>query len=479
MTPESEAIYPVDNALFNRFQLASPDIDTENLSARFRINTADVDREGDIIEPSGVDASTFQITAPVKWEHGFTGISFPIARSIDRDGMFTQEWDPDEDALYARAFFSPNIEVSSQVFDLVNEGFARAASIHVIPKAGFVKAIDTGDHVFRSEEIEYSVCGVGANPQAYLKSALENPALAEFANLQLDAASRILERNRLDSRPIDAALAKCLTSAMPETAAAVRGHTMEKLTLTDEQIQSLEGFELAKSIVGLKEYDEETQKRLVNYTKSHGEKPEAEAVDAVVEEVTEEAAETEAEPKAKMQDEQGRIEPGAHELLSASNALDQLVGHLESVDERTEKPEVRELMRGPVAEHIRQAQLVLQGAQADIYPDIEQNVSHEETPEFVKSWAAERSSQYVLLAVRERLANANPEDLKAKTDLSVKDLDLFLEKAKTFEVKPQEDAGSVPQAKYDELQKAFDRSKKLITKLNELNEKLNKQPRPV
>ena len=457
-----------------------PEIDVPGMSARFRICTARKDHQGDIIEPSGVDWEDYRYNPVVKFEHGFSGIPWPVARSADESGVLHQSWEPDEDAIYARAFFSEKHELSEQCFGLIVDGFMRAASIHVMPVPGKFKALGHGDnaghHVFESSEMEWSVATVAVNPDAYAKSLSADSKLSEVLALQLESANRILESGRVGGRPLLPSLAKCLNAVKPPKQPLVRGHSttgeesMGTKSLTQPEVDQLGAVGLAKALAAVSEYDAESHKRLISKAKSlEYAKADSEEYDngslAKVgpleeEEVVAPKAEEPGDSGSELADTEvpapSAMSPGADFLTALHATIGELCAKLDSVSQYTEKPEVQELAK-QLCDSIRTEMAAIEGAFSSIYPDEEPLVAVEEPAdvEMVKSWVAANARagfQPEGLATRLARAAQNPAKAKSAIQATVRDLRLLNSQAKSW--KPAKSEAYATQEEFDALSAA-------------------------
>lgn len=155
---------------------AAPSVDRGAMSATFTISTSAPDREEDVIVPTGVSFDAYRLNPCVLFDHGFSGLTLPIGTSEDPAGnlaVFVSA-----DAITATCFFSQRLPEAEQIFQLVDEGVLRAASIHVNPIEFSVRANRGDDQrpgllVTSSEMLEWSICPIGCNPDAVRKTLLD------------------------------------------------------------------------------------------------------------------------------------------------------------------------------------------------------------------------------------------------------------------------------------------------------------------
>lgn len=178
-----------------RGNVISPTIDLQRMKVGGTvICTAAVDREQEVIVPSGVDTSDYLRNPVVLWEHGIDpGIVIPIAKCETPEGRLALSLNRKTEVLEGDAYFTSKVKESEQIFDLIVERIVRAASIHVMPIAGTKKTgTIEGTRVTiypQSKMLEWSFGRIGVNPEAVRK---------------------ILDKNRLAGSAISECLAKSL-----------------------------------------------------------------------------------------------------------------------------------------------------------------------------------------------------------------------------------------------------------------------------
>jgi hypothetical protein len=150
------------------------------MSATFTVSTRRPDREEDVIIPEGVSFSAYRLNPVVLWDHGFSAISLPIGTSEDPAGNLAVFVTPDR--IDATCYFSQTLPEAEQIFELVDEGTIRAASIHVRPIEFTVRANRGADErpgllVTASEMLEWSIVPVGCNPEAVRKALIDGRLL--------------------------------------------------------------------------------------------------------------------------------------------------------------------------------------------------------------------------------------------------------------------------------------------------------------
>lgn len=138
------------------------------------ISTPALDRDGDVLVPTGVVLDNYARNPVVYWDHGLSGEdggTLPIASSGDAmRGELAVE--VDSDSVKAISFFHGETRLSAQVFSLIVKGAIRAASVRPMPISTRLVSGPDGDPVLIMDEwelVEWSWCGIGVNHEALLK----------------------------------------------------------------------------------------------------------------------------------------------------------------------------------------------------------------------------------------------------------------------------------------------------------------------
>ena len=241
---------------------SEPAIDEAAMTVRMRISTSQLDRVNHVVKQSGILLDMYRDNPVVLFGHGMDGITLPVAQSEDPDGNLTVT--TEQDGTYAKAHHNKANKLSSQFFDLVVQKYLRASSIGITPTV-MSKGYDTqGDEVLFIEEgylNEWSYCTIGINPGCrVINKSLE--MLRGFHDLQCEAANRILLSNTLDGTSIHPVIKKSLQASLvvPVSSPGIKFEEkpiMKKLTV--EQVKQMKPKQLAKAMMELKEFDEETQ----------------------------------------------------------------------------------------------------------------------------------------------------------------------------------------------------------------------------
>ncbi|AMV35649.1 hypothetical protein VN12_26390 [Pirellula sp. SH-Sr6A] len=244
--------------------VAAPAVDETNLTVRMRISTSQMDRVNHVVNQDGIKLDIYRDNPVVLYGHGLEGITLPVAVSEDGDGNVTVT--QEEDGTYAVAHHQAKNKLSMQFFDLVVQKFLRTSSIGISVEDCAIGFDSFGDEILFIETAfmnEWSYCTLPVNPGARIVKS--NEFLKEIADLQCEAANRILSLNTLDGQSIHPVIRKSLLSTL-ETRASTPGidskqseRVVEMKKLTSEQIKKMGPKQLAKSMAEMGEYDEMSQ----------------------------------------------------------------------------------------------------------------------------------------------------------------------------------------------------------------------------
>lgn len=150
--------------------IVSPKVDKTAMRVDALICTPGIDRENEVIVPSGVSLANYTRNPVVLWDHGLNPLwGQPIAKSEHPDG--TPAISLAGDAIEGSAYFTDRNPQSYQTFALIDEGVVRATSIHVIPITEVQKTTNGGIVTIypTSEMLEWSFGCIGVNPETVAK----------------------------------------------------------------------------------------------------------------------------------------------------------------------------------------------------------------------------------------------------------------------------------------------------------------------
>ena len=156
-------------------------INTTSMSATAIISTPTPDRSDDIVEPAGIVLDNYRKNPVVFFDHGFSGVYFPIGKSEDSDGKLTVV--VTDSGVEATTYFSSTLYEARQIFDLITERIIRSTSIHLKPLVAKVRTAEEdygrpGLHITEWELLEYSWVAIPDNPEA-VRKVLDRGKLAD------------------------------------------------------------------------------------------------------------------------------------------------------------------------------------------------------------------------------------------------------------------------------------------------------------
>ncbi len=223
-------LYKVDG---NRVALdvaAQPTFDKSKMSATTVINTAAIDRDGEVILPTGVQLENYRRNPVVLWNHGFGQIDFPIAKCEHPSGELALKVSDEE--IQATSYFAQRIKEAEQIFDLITQRIVRAASINVMPLSMRPHVVDGMEIrvIDESDMGEWSWVHVGANPEA---------------------VSKILTKNRLAGSAIVEPIRKSLRQLLPAKTVLGKGAEFQRIEraqkICDDIIRHLDNIARART----------------------------------------------------------------------------------------------------------------------------------------------------------------------------------------------------------------------------------------
>lgn len=191
--------------------MAVSELDKSAVSATAIISTPTPDRSEDVVRQLGISLANYKNNPVVYYDHGFAHIQTPIGKSEDEDGKITVKLK--ESGSQATCFFSQRMWEAMQIYELIDEGIVRCASIHIIPTKAKNRAqsdrFRSGLDIEESELLEWSWVGIPDNPEAVRK---------------------VLDRGKLADHGIPAALAKSLSQYAAQPKGLVQGMSIDAIS---------------------------------------------------------------------------------------------------------------------------------------------------------------------------------------------------------------------------------------------------------
>lgn len=204
-------------ALLDTFSAIDPAIDTSNMSATAVISTPTPDRSEDVVEPLGAQLENYARNPVVFFDHGFSGIHLPVAKSEDPDGRLTVV--VTADGIEATSYFAQNMCEACQIFELIEQRIIRSTSINMTPLIAKVRSDGSGErpglHIQEWELLEWSWVGIPDNPEAVRK---------------------VLERGKLAGRAICEPIRKSLGLFVERLQRRGKGFSLKDGSMSDDEL---------------------------------------------------------------------------------------------------------------------------------------------------------------------------------------------------------------------------------------------------
>ncbi len=156
--------------------IPEPIFDESKMSATGVLATTTRDREGDVIEVTGIQTARHQLNPIALLDHGLW-YPFPIGKTMDDDGNYLVTIDANMGECLQTTYFyqnGPGAEVAEQVYHLYCQKILRANSIGYIDllskpfPANARTRGKTGKHILQCELLEATWCGLPCNPDAVM-----------------------------------------------------------------------------------------------------------------------------------------------------------------------------------------------------------------------------------------------------------------------------------------------------------------------
>lgn len=151
-------------------QLAAPVLDTSKCIATCAIVTPTLDRQGEIVEPTGGDYENFARNPVVFFDHRLS-YELPIAMAREGPGALLSVY-PEEGRVVAHHYFDQNDKTSMQMFRCIENGWLNGLSIGFDPVPGYMQPIGMRPdgkgkayRYLRWQDLEHSHTPLGVNPE--------------------------------------------------------------------------------------------------------------------------------------------------------------------------------------------------------------------------------------------------------------------------------------------------------------------------
>jgi hypothetical protein len=140
--------------------------------------TIPADRDGDWVNTEGLHFDNYKKAgAPVFFDHQKN--PYPIGSSIDPDTGKLDIWTDSKGRLLARVHFDMHDPTAKFIAGKVHRGFLKGASVAFLPISASPKSERSnlmprqGHNFMEADVTEWSICGIGSNPNAVLADAPE------------------------------------------------------------------------------------------------------------------------------------------------------------------------------------------------------------------------------------------------------------------------------------------------------------------
>lgn len=411
--------------------------DTKAMSAGAVISTPTPDRVRDSMVSTGCKLTNYKKNPLVFWEHGFGGITKPIAKCETPEGDLAISLT--SNAVLGVSYFTDKFLEAEQIFELIVDGFIRATSIRFDPiKAS--RITDGGEDYYQFDEWdleEWSWVTVPCNPEA---------------------VNGVISKNRLAGRQIAGPILKSLQNVLPERAVIVRGWSLtpEVKTMAKEDDDKTKNDPPVET---------DEQKKAAKIT-ADAAKVVKDAEDA---KRAKELADNEDKPKSV---DMSLLPYGQQVLHTAFKSFNDFLQGLEAAIKPVENAKVKQGLTG-FLEEAKSHSALLEGVYTEAYPDEsplaytpEQNDPNDVLKSFI---AGSKNQQLVLKGLTSRLRNIskskNLEDVERKTlETTIGQMERILANAEAVKVAPKEDTKveEIDPAKLKKLRELMDETNKTV-----------------
>ena len=162
---------------------ATQHLNTDERTVTWVMTTGeDVDRDGETVDPRGVNYDRFLLNPVVCWQHETEKI--PIGRILGKPWLeeigsgtdYEEVGGPKQTALLGRVQFDTD-PYSDSIYQKVKRGFIKGGSISFVPTDKPSRNKEGGNHYGATDLLEFSICTIGSNHRALAthKKCLKNP----------------------------------------------------------------------------------------------------------------------------------------------------------------------------------------------------------------------------------------------------------------------------------------------------------------
>jgi hypothetical protein len=186
--------------------------DEGRMSAKGLLTTTARDRDGDIVEVTGIDTTWHKLNPVVLLDHG-KSYGLPIGITEDPDGNYTVIIDADAGEATQETFFDQKSEFVQQIYHLYCSKMLRGNSVQFKPLDYSILPADlknghrSGRHIKRCQLMEVSWTALPCNQEA---------------------VTSLISKGMIGSRPLEPQIKSLLTPYILESKVWSPGATMEK-----------------------------------------------------------------------------------------------------------------------------------------------------------------------------------------------------------------------------------------------------------
>ena len=457
-----------DDALLMKSVSAPKEIDPTRMRVLATINTDAIDHEDEVILASGVGLSIYQKNPVVLWNHA-KEITVPIGQAESPDGEL--DLIRTETEILAATYFAQSFPFAVQIFALIDEKVIRATSIRVKPLVASIYVTPEGEQVVVTEEsemVEFSWTPIGVNPEALAtgKSLLVPETVREAMSLQLDSAIGVLNRGSLGGEAILPEIKKSLLTMVPRPRGQLvnpfeNSQGLEMKTLTAAELKTMTRDKIKG--LDLEKFDDETKARIKAMSGEDDDQQRADTVEGDEATVDTNGKAEDLERADDMDAETG-VKLGAKVLQEAFQALDYVVGYLNSALDPVENESVKGGM-SEVLKSLSDHTDMIRGLYSESYPDMpelgsDQEKAEETVDDKIKSMLADsQTKRFQTLGLCSMIGTVCSKpglpDGQRKSLLALQDkLRGMVKSATEYTPKPPE--GYVPAERVQKLEQSFD-----------------------
>lgn len=203
-----------------KVQSSNPFVNEEEMSIVGILASGELDRDGDIIDPQGVQTDLHKLNPVVYYNHGMGGRDLPIAKCEDKNGNYTV-WVDEQNRLMAKCFFVRDDPFSEQIFNLMANKVITGMSLRATPKIK-EPIRGRGDHVKQCTLVEASIVALPCDAYACQRVLEKNEFEKMLPEVQ-DILKSVIDTPMTDIVKAESASNESEGGALREPAAVPHG----------------------------------------------------------------------------------------------------------------------------------------------------------------------------------------------------------------------------------------------------------------